>query len=143
MLGQDVVDNLLSQIEVWLIFNGVLDPLLIALLIGLGARAVHRGALSQIEHSKLDARRVDSLAHESAKSIDFANQMPFGHATNRWVAAHLADGVEVGREQSSACSEPCGSRRCFGSSVACAHDDDVVFVLQFVHGLYQSIPTAL
>ena len=92
----EVVDGFLSQAQVRLFFAEAFDFGLIGPLIGLCPRAVHGGAFAAIEHAELDARGVDRAAHGPAEGVDFAHDLPFGHAADGRIAAHLADGIEIG-----------------------------------------------
>ena len=49
---------------------------------------MHRRAFAPIEHSKLNAGRVDRLAHRAAHGVDLADDLTLTNAANRWVAAH-------------------------------------------------------
>ena len=96
---QQILDHFLPQREIRLLLDEPLDLGLIRLLIGLRPRAVHRRALAAIEHAKLNAGGVDRPAHRAAERIDLADDLPLADAADRRVAAHLPDGVAIGREQ--------------------------------------------
>ena len=118
-------------------FDRCLDPVLIALFVGLGARAVHRRALPHIQHAELDASRINGLPHQTAERIDLADEVTFGHTADGRIAAHLTDRVQVGRDQRGFCAQPsrCGCR--FGASVTSSDNDDVVRILDRSHGPFQ------
>ena len=78
-----------------LLLDDPFDFLLVAFLIGLGAGPVHGGPLAAIEQAKLEPGRVDRASHGSAQRIDFPDDLPFSHATNGRIAAHLTDRVEA------------------------------------------------
>jgi hypothetical protein len=59
---------------------------------------VHRRALPQVEHPKLNASCVDGSAHQTTQRVDFPHKVSLGNAANCRVAAHLANRVEVGRQ---------------------------------------------
>ena len=68
--------------------------------VALGAWAPHGRALGEVEHAELDGRAVGDDAAPAAEGVDFAHNLPLGHATHGWVAGHLADGIEhLGDEQ--------------------------------------------
>ena len=86
----------MAQVEIGLRFDRELDPILIGFFVCLGTWTVHRRAFTNVEHPKLNPRSVDRLAHQSAQGIDLADEVAFGDTTDGGVAAHLADGVQVG-----------------------------------------------
>jgi hypothetical protein len=56
----------------------------------------------------------------------------FGKATNGGIAGHLADRIQINREQQRPGSHACGGECCLDASVASAKDDYVV-----VHGMFE------
>ena len=60
---------------------------------------MHRRAFAAIEQAELNARGIDRLAHRTAEGVDFTHDLPLGNATDRRIAAHLGDGVAIGRQQ--------------------------------------------
>jgi hypothetical protein len=106
LLEQQVLDRLLAEVEVHGLLDDPLDLHLVEPLVGLGPRPVHRRPLGAVEDAELDARGVDRAAHHAAEGVDLADELRLADAADRRVAAHLADGVAVGREQSRAGPEP-------------------------------------
>ena len=127
-LDQEVLDQLLSQVEVWLLLDEPLDLLLIGSLVGLGSRAVHGGALPLVEQAELKARAVDGQAHRSAEGVDFADDLPLGNPADGRIAAHLGDRIQVARQQGRAGSHPRSGQGRFGTGMAGADHQDVVVV---------------
>ena len=97
---------------------------------------MHRRALPRIEHPELDARRVDRLPHQSPQRVDLADDVPLGHTTDRRIAAHLPDGVEVGRQQRRMSAHPRGGGCGFGSGMSGADNDNVVVVFEWLSHFY-------
>ena len=116
-----------------LLLDQALDLLLIGFLVGLGPGAVHRRAFAAIEHPKLDARGVDRPPHRAAQGVDLADDLPLGHAADGRIAAHLGDGVQIGRQQRSARPHASGGQRRLGAGVAGADHNDVIIVLARGH----------
>ena len=87
---------------------------------------MHGRALGAVEHAELDAGRVDDLAHLAAEGVDLADDLPLGDAADGRVAAHLADGVGVHRQQGGAQPHARGGQGGLDAGVAGADDDDVV-----------------
>ena len=67
---------------------------------------MHGRPLRAVEDAKLDAGGVDRLPHHAPERIDLADELRLADAADRRVAAHLADGVAVCREQCHAGSQP-------------------------------------
>jgi hypothetical protein len=130
LFNQQILNHLLSQREVWLFLDNALYLGLIRLFIGLRSRAVHRFALAAIEHAKLDAGGINRPAHRTAERIDLSHNLAFADSANRRVAAHLANGVAIRRQERGLRPQPRSGKRGLSSCVPGAHDDDIVFVLR-------------
>ena len=103
-------DQFLPQRQIRLLLDPPLHGELVELLVGLGARRVHRRALGRVQHAELNAAGVDALAHHAAERVDLANDLPLGDAADGRIAAHLGDGVGVhasaGRSRGPAVPRP-------------------------------------
>ncbi len=126
--GEQVLDQFLSKIDVGTMFDSAFDFDLIGFLVGLGSRAVHGRAFANIEHPELNSGCIDHFAHQPAECIDLANDLPFGHSTNRRIAAHLAHGIQVGGQKGNFGADPSGSEGGFGTCMASPDHNDVVEV---------------
>ena len=89
-----------------LALDGQLGEELVRLLVALGPGAVHRRALAAVEQAELDGGGVGDDAHRAAEGVDLADDLPLGDPADRRVAAHLADGVAVHRQQGGAPAHP-------------------------------------
>ena len=101
-----------------------LNPVLA--LVTLRARRPDCGAAGGIQQTELDAHCVGDLAHDPAKCIHFPHQMALGDASDRGVARHLCNEIQVETEQ--CCPQAharCGHGR-FASGVAGTHNYNVV-----------------
>jgi hypothetical protein len=98
-------DGFLSQ-DSPLLLDAGLQVELIRLLVGLRAGRMHRRPLAAVEHAELDAGRIDCPTHFAAERIDLTDDLPFGNSADRRIAAHLADGVAIHREQRGPRAEP-------------------------------------
>ena len=123
-----IVDGLLPQIEAGSLLDDPLHLHLVEPLVGLGPGAVHRRALGAVEHAKLDAGRVDRLAHDAPERVDLADELRLADATDRRVATHLAHGVEIGREQGDPAPEPGRGAGRLHAGMAGADNDHVIVV---------------
>ena len=82
-----------------------LHRLAIELAVGLGARPAHGRALAAVEQAELDAGRIRDPAHQAVQRIDLAHQMALADPADRGIAGHLADGLELVRQQQRARAE--------------------------------------
>jgi hypothetical protein len=73
----------------------------------------------------LYSRSVDCSTHQSAKRIDFPDQMALRRAADRRIARHVCDRLSSERAQSDAAPEP-GRRPCgFDPGVPGADNDHI------------------
>ena len=97
----------------------------IELAVRLGARPAHRRALAAVEHPKLDAGGIRDPAHHAVQRIDLAHQMALADPADRGIAGHLADGLELVRQQQRARAKPRGRGRRLAARMPSTDDDDV------------------
>ena len=99
---------------------------MIRLLVALGARGADAGALVGVEHPALDGGGVGVDPHEAAQGVDFPDDVALGEPPDGRVARHLAEGVEVLREQGDAATEPGRGKGGLDSGVSGSDDGDVI-----------------
>ena len=99
LLHHEIFDRFFRSERFGLRFENAADFPLIGELVGLGARAVHGGALAAVEHAELDAGRVDGQSHGAAEGVDFADDLPFAHAADGRIAAHQGDRVKIAGQE--------------------------------------------
>src|SRR4051794_13421656 len=90
-------------------------------------------ALLRVQHPKLNAGRVGVQSHDSAESVDLANDLPFRLTTDCGVAGHLSDRIEVLRQHQCRASKARRSRGGFYPGVTRTDYDDVVSLGINVH----------
>ena len=110
-VGLNRLHHFLTKSQSFLLFNEVLGKKLVGFLVRLGPRTVHRRPLGPVQHAKLDAGCVDDLPHQAAESVYFTDNLPFGDATDRWIATHLRDRVAVHGDQRGSGSHASGNHR--------------------------------
>src|SRR5213596_200346 len=66
-----------QPLDVWLCSELTLHPLTVDFLVGLRARRPDGRTAAAIQQLELDARGIDSAAHEAAQRIDFPHQVAF------------------------------------------------------------------
>ena len=118
-------DLLLEQREIVLRFEPGSNRALVELPVGLRAGRAHRRPLARIERSKLDAGAISRERHRTAERVDFLDQMAFADAADRRIAAHLAERLDVMREQQRAGAHARGRQCRFGAGVSAADHDHV------------------
>ena len=93
--------------------------------VGLRARRAHRRALARVEHAELDAGAIGGARHHAAERVDLPHQMALADAADGRIAAHLAERLDVLREQQRARAHARRRQRGLGAGVAAADDDHV------------------
>ena len=120
-----VGDLLLKQPQVRLRLESPAHRALVELAVRLRARRAHRRSLARVEGAKLDARRIGGERHDAAERIDLLDEVALADAADRGVAAHLAESLDVVREQERAPAHAGGRERRLGAGVPASHHDDV------------------
>ena len=75
------------------------------LLAFLRPRRAHTGTFVAVQGPELDSSGIRIKTHRSAQGINFPNHMTLGQTTHRWIAGHLADGVQVLRQHHGLASQ--------------------------------------
>jgi hypothetical protein len=126
-LHHQVVDRLLEQPQVRLVFQARTDRLLVQDTVGLGAGGAHGRALGRVQDAELDAGLVGGDRHRATHGVDFLDQVALADTADGRVAGHLPQGLDVVGEQQGLLPHAGGSERRLGAGVAAADDDDVEF----------------
>src|SRR6185369_11068532 len=95
----------------------------IAHAIRLGSWRLNRRAARSIEQSKLNASTIDDAAHDAAERVDLAHEMSLRNSTNRGIARHLTDEIEIQRNQACFSAESRRGRRRLAARMASANHD--------------------
>jgi hypothetical protein len=77
---------------------------------------------------------LSAWARRSTQRVDFADDLPFGHAADGRVAAHLRDGIAVGREQRRAGPHPRCRQGRFAAGMAGADHQHIEIIKGSGHG---------
>ena len=118
VLDDQVVHALLEQGQVGLALQGGADRRLVAHPVGLGAGGAHRRALAGVEHAELDTAFIGGAGHGPAEGVDFPHQVALADATDGRVAAHLAQSLDIVRQQHGVHAHAGGRQSRFGAGVA-------------------------
>jgi hypothetical protein len=96
-----------------------------------GDRGIHDRAVSHLQtrqcgrHVGHDRVGVGEDPHRAAEGVDLADDLPLGHAADGRVAAHLADGIAVERQEGGPASQPRGGQRRLQPRVPRAHHNHI------------------
>ncbi len=123
-----IIDGLLEQPELGLVFQHATDRGLVKNTVGLGASSTHGRPLGAVEDAELDAAFVGGQRHRAAQGVHLFDQMALANATNGRVAAHLPQRLDVVRQQQSFAAHACRSQRSFGSGMAATDHDHIEFL---------------
>ena len=94
-VDDQIVDSLLENTEIGLVFENRANRGFVQHAIGLRTRGAHRRALAGVEHAKLNAAAIGRGRHGAAERIDFFDQMAFADAADGRIARHLAQRFDV------------------------------------------------
>ena len=126
VVDREVVDRLLKERQVGLVLEAAADRGLVEHPVRLRARRPHGRPLARIESTKLDPGFVRRDGHRAAQRVDLLDEMTLADASDRRVARHLTQGLDVMREQERSAAHPRAGERRLGPGVATADDDNFV-----------------
>ena len=86
ILDQQALHQTLADVEMLLLFTGVLQLELVVLFVGLGSRGAHGWPARGVEAAELDAGAVDVDGHLAAERVDFLDDVPFADPADSRVA---------------------------------------------------------
>ena len=95
--------------------------------VALGAGGAHAGALGGIQHAELNGRGIGVEPHGTAQGINLAYHVALCQAADGGVAAHLAHGVQVMREQGHGAAQTGGSQGCLYTGVTTANHQHIKY----------------
>ncbi|MNY36846.1 hypothetical protein D3C86_1713630 [compost metagenome] len=124
-LHHQVIDRLLEQHQVRLVFQPGPNRLAIQHTIRLGARGADGRPLAGVENTELDTGLVRGRRHRTAHRVHFLDQMPLANAANRRIAAHLTQRLDVMAQQQRLAAHAGGGKRGFGAGVTTTDDNDI------------------
>jgi hypothetical protein len=88
-------------------------------------RRLYGRAFSGIQASELNAALINRTTHLSTKGINLAHKMSLADAADRWIAGHLADVVQIDRENQGAAAQTGSSQSGFDTGVTSTNYDNV------------------
>ncbi len=110
--------RVLKERETLLLLEGPLCERRVRLLVRLRPRRLHGRAPARVEHAELDHRGIDELAHLAAQRVDLAHEVSLGNPADGGIAGHLADAVEVLRDQQGGETQPREREGCLDAGMA-------------------------
>ena len=108
----------LFNVQVRLAFANLFEAELVGFFIALGAGRPDGRVFFGVQHAELESGHVGGFAHFAAEGVDFAGEVSFGKAADGGVTGHLADGIEVDREEEGAASHAGGREGGFDTGMA-------------------------
>ena len=128
--------------QVGLVLEHVADGGLVQGAVRLGAGGAHGRALAGVEHPELDARVIRGQTHGAAQRVDLLDQVALADTADGGVAGHLAEGLDVVRQQQGITPHARRGEGRLGARMAAADHDDVE-VLGVFHAGPQGLPVSL
>lgn len=128
ILDHELGNLTLLKVEVRLIFEDKLHPKLVGLFIALGPRSPHARTFAGIKHPHLNGGSIGVHSHFPADGINLSDHMALGQATDRGIAAHLPNGVEIHGEKKRLTPHSGGGERGLDPGMTSPNDDDVVIL---------------
>ncbi len=116
----------LDQLKAGLRLDRVLDRCLEQRSVSLNPRPPDRAALRAIEHPVMDRRGVCRARDQPVEGIDLAHQVPLAEATDRRVAAHSPDCVEIEADEADARIHPRSHGGRLAAGMAAPDDEEIV-----------------
>ncbi len=124
--NNEVINRLLESAEIRKFAKQTAYRLLVQHPIGLGARGTHRRTFACVQNAELDAGTVGGARHEATERIDLLDQVALADATDRRIAGHGADRLDIVREQQGLGAQTRAGRGRLGAGMAAANYDYVI-----------------
>jgi hypothetical protein len=116
----------LLEIEPGLSFDHMLHAGPVEVSVSLSPRSPDGRTLFGVKNTELDTGSVNVSSHFAAQGIYFAHQVTLGKATDRRVAGHLSDGIQVERQQQGTTPHAGGRQGSLASGMTSTDHDDIV-----------------
>ena len=98
----------------------------VAFLVILGPRGLHRRPLFGVQHAVLDGGLISDPGHLATQGIHFAHQLPLGHAADRGAARHGRHLVQVDGQQQHPAPHAGGCQGRFAAGMSGPHHNHIV-----------------
>ena len=138
---QNLQDLSLFQLQVFLLFQGVLHIFLIFAPVGLGPQGMDCRAFAFIQHPVLDAGVVCGNTHLPAQRVQLPDQVALAGAADGRIAGHIAHRVQRHGKQHRLQPHAGASQCRFDAGVTRADDSDSNFCLILIHGTHLGMDT--
>jgi hypothetical protein len=93
--------------------------------IRLRARRLNGGTTATVEQAELNASPIGDETHHSTERIDLAHEMSFRDSSDRRIAGHLPDQIEIDGDERRPGASPSSRMRRFAAGMSPADDYDV------------------
>src|SRR5690606_4496898 len=127
------VDALPEQRAKRLALEDATERLLVEHANGLRAGRTPRGGPAGVQHLEMTPGGIGRDGHRAAERVDLLREMRLADPADRRVAAHLAEGLDVLRDEQRLDAHARGRKRRLGAGMAAADDDaaETVGVLEY------------
>ena len=123
---QQIVDRLLKEPEIRLVFEAGSNGLPVEHPVSLGPGGADGRSLTRVEDAELDACFIGGGSHCTAKCIDLFDQVPLSDPADRRIAGHLTEGLDVVRQKQRPCAHPRCNKRSLGTGMATADNAELL-----------------
>ncbi|MNM83746.1 hypothetical protein D3C81_958150 [compost metagenome] len=107
--------------------------MLIGEFIRLRAKRVNGRAFPGIKHPHLDERFVDITAHFAAQGVNLAHDVAFCRTSNRRIARHKSNHIQIDRNHQRSTSHPRCSQSRLAACMPCANHDHLIVSGSITH----------
>ena len=132
-LDDQVINSLLENAQVILVFQHLPDRRLVENAVGLRPGCPDSRALTGIQGPKLDARLIRCSGHGAAKGVYFLDQMCLADPADGRITGHLPQGLNIMGYQQSSHSHPGAGKSRLRACVSPADDNDIE-IMREPHG---------
>jgi len=106
--------------------QGLANPILVGVLVGLGAGALNSRTFGAVQDAKLNAGCIGGTGHQTAEGVDLADQLTLADTPDGGIAAHLGNGIAAEGHQQGAGTHPAGSPGGLGSGMSAPNNNNII-----------------
>ena len=126
--NQQIINRLLKQAKILLVFQPRTDRLLVKNAVGLRASSPHSVTFAGIQDAEMDAALVGRHSHRAAQRINLFNQMALAYPAYGRVAGHLSERLDIMGNQQSLATRTRAGQRGLSSSMAATHHNHIEYI---------------
>jgi hypothetical protein len=130
-MQQQVIYSSLKHCKIRLLFNVIANETPIQTTIALSPRCPYSWPLARIQCAELNTRGVSCPRHDATQGIYFPYQVTFPNPPYGGIAAHLAYGFNVMRQQQGVRPTARGRKGSLGAGMTSTDNDDIKMLRVF------------